>query len=445
MAYMYFNNLQINKAKRILLATINQFDKEGIIEDIKVLIGECYIILTYITFYENTLGGLEYIKKAVAYLPQSSMFLKKELRALSQNELFYLPQDKDITIEEMTEYFYSIGPYYERISAGTGYGLGLLFEAEAAYYQAADFFKVQNKAFQAIYKAKSMHQHDIVASAHYLLGKTAVFLGDYESFTAHLKEVTEYLKENKQSDLIQLNEMIEIYLSIRTGVISKEQFTIKKYKENIYLERPMWAGRNLLISAVYWLTSDEYVETLRILSELDYVLKQRKLWSVNIISHVLKSIAYFNLNKKKEAMDNLHIAYELSYSHNINVPFIEFGRMILPVIKYIQRNKVNQFSKEWVEEIIQGATKFNENVQKLVNVYKIENKKTFINDKHLSPREKTVLYYLVQGYTRDDIGREMNISINGVKKHLTNIYNKLGAKNRAEAIYFATKDGIIEN
>lgn len=38
----------------------------------------------------------------------------------------------------------------------------------------------------------------------------------------------------------------------------------------------------------------------------------------------------------------------------------------------------------------------------------------------------------------------MGISLHGVKKHITNIYNKLGAVNRVDALHIAHASGILE-
>jgi LuxR family maltose regulon positive regulatory protein len=61
----------------------------------------------------------------------------------------------------------------------------------------------------------------------------------------------------------------------------------------------------------------------------------------------------------------------------------------------------------------------------------------------LSARQKTVLEYLVQGFTQAQIAEVLDISVNSVKKHIISIYNKLGALNRAEAVYIATTRKLV--
>jgi ATP/maltotriose-dependent transcriptional regulator MalT len=52
----------------------------------------------------------------------------------------------------------------------------------------------------------------------------------------------------------------------------------------------------------------------------------------------------------------------------------------------------------------------------------------------LSERELEVLTLLASGRSNADIARELVISVGTVKTHTNNIYRKLGARNRAEAL-----------
>lgn len=54
----------------------------------------------------------------------------------------------------------------------------------------------------------------------------------------------------------------------------------------------------------------------------------------------------------------------------------------------------------------------------------------------LSPREKTLLEALSKGLTNRELARDLEISENTVKFHLSNLFEKLDVKNRAQAIAF---------
>lgn len=54
----------------------------------------------------------------------------------------------------------------------------------------------------------------------------------------------------------------------------------------------------------------------------------------------------------------------------------------------------------------------------------------------LSPRERTLLEALSKGLTNRELSKELGISANTVKFHLSNLFEKLNVKNRAQAIAF---------
>jgi len=62
----------------------------------------------------------------------------------------------------------------------------------------------------------------------------------------------------------------------------------------------------------------------------------------------------------------------------------------------------------------------------------------------LTPREKQVITLLLKGYTNKEIGMELGITANSVKKYLQIIYQKLGVRTRLEAALLILKEGLLE-
>jgi|SRR4051794_9353583 DNA-binding NarL/FixJ family response regulator len=63
----------------------------------------------------------------------------------------------------------------------------------------------------------------------------------------------------------------------------------------------------------------------------------------------------------------------------------------------------------------------------------------------LTPREIGIIQALARGLSNQAIGKELFVAEQTVKFHLTNIYRKLDAANRTEAVRLAYQRGIIEN
>lgn len=62
----------------------------------------------------------------------------------------------------------------------------------------------------------------------------------------------------------------------------------------------------------------------------------------------------------------------------------------------------------------------------------------------LSPREQEVLRLMSQGLSNREIAASIPLSEDTVKYHLKNLYGKLGASRRTEAVLAATLAGLIE-
>ena len=65
-------------------------------------------------------------------------------------------------------------------------------------------------------------------------------------------------------------------------------------------------------------------------------------------------------------------------------------------------------------------------------------------DEFLSDRETSILRLVAAGKANKQIARQLSISEETVKAHLKNIFGKLGATDRTEAVITAAKRGIIE-
>jgi len=61
----------------------------------------------------------------------------------------------------------------------------------------------------------------------------------------------------------------------------------------------------------------------------------------------------------------------------------------------------------------------------------------------LSARERSVLELLVDGRRNSQISEDLSISVSTVKRHVTNVFAKLGVQNRTQAAVVATRRGLL--
>lgn len=64
-------------------------------------------------------------------------------------------------------------------------------------------------------------------------------------------------------------------------------------------------------------------------------------------------------------------------------------------------------------------------------------------DNHLTDREIKILEMVRDGVTTQAIANKMEISVQTIKNHISNIFPKLGAVDRTTAVVIAIRRGII--
>lgn len=62
---------------------------------------------------------------------------------------------------------------------------------------------------------------------------------------------------------------------------------------------------------------------------------------------------------------------------------------------------------------------------------------------HLTPREMDILWGVAKGFTYAELAQRLEMSRQTVPVHIRNIYRKLQASNRSEAVFEATRLGLI--
>ena len=61
----------------------------------------------------------------------------------------------------------------------------------------------------------------------------------------------------------------------------------------------------------------------------------------------------------------------------------------------------------------------------------------------LTPREREVLQALATGMNNDEIGEQLHIGVETVRRHLANVFSKLDVDSRLQALAFAVRFGLV--
>lgn len=168
---------------------------------------------------------------------------------------------------------------------------------------------------------------------------------------------------------------------------------------------------------------------------LDYVQKKgNKRRLIELI--VLKSIAQNQQKKHMPALKTLEVAFSFAEPEGYQRVFIDEGKEISSLLNLAINHQINpDFSKKLLSIITKEQTSSKPSSDQS-SVHLID---------PLSEREIEVLSLMAQGLTNSEIAHCLFITVSTVKGHTTNIFGKLGVKNRTQAISIGRSIGIVSD
>lgn len=94
-----------------------------------------------------------------------------------------------------------------------------------------------------------------------------------------------------------------------------------------------------------------------------------------------------------------------------------------------------------IRTVANGELAFSDDLaQQVLTTMSAESKSSAHALSRLSERERQIAYYVSRGLKNKDIGQELSISENTVKRHLQSIFTKTGARDRLELAVLALSD-----
>ena len=100
---------------------------------------------------------------------------------------------------------------------------------------------------------------------------------------------------------------------------------------------------------------------------------------------------------------------------------------------YLLKNSSPTKIIESLRELYLGGSPMNAEIAKKL-VLRFQKTGNAVNEYHLTPKEQQVLELMAKGYLYKEIADELNNTVNTIKQHIRNIYEKLHVQNKAEAI-----------
>jgi LuxR family maltose regulon positive regulatory protein len=210
----------------------------------------------------------------------------------------------------------------------------------------------------------------------------------------------------------------------------------------------MFHGFEILVKAKCSFAEKRYPAVLKTLSSpqgRSYGLGKFLLGRLEMTA--LKAVTLHALGETGKALDALTDAWALSAPNRLDMPFIELGgdmHALAGEALAAGRSSplMEGVPRLWLESIRSKALIYAKKLSVAAEQLRAGQVSPVLGV--LSLREIEVLNGLSQGLTREEIAGDNGLSLGTVKKLITDIYAKLGAQNRADAIRIAGAAGLIQ-
>ncbi|MBR1444710.1 MAG: hypothetical protein IJ583_14395, partial [Firmicutes bacterium] len=157
------------------------------------------------------------------------------------------------------------------------------------------------------------------------------------------------------------------------------------------------------------------------------------LWLEN---EILKSVIFYRMNVEQYKTHMKNAIKKAEEYHFVRLISLE-GNAVLQILREMKKDgSFDDISPNYVDMVLSETSKVAYTYPDYLKYYPQK-------EINLTKREKEIISMLCSGMSMNEICENCGISMNGLKKHNSNIYRKLGASNRAEAERNARAYGII--
>ena len=435
---LLFFMAETKNINNMLHSLINQLKKNKN-PDIEAL-GEAYYLLAQMARMTGDERFLEYTRLASLYLPNGSRYWGDYLGVLLKATWTRFPYYKEELanpMEHARKIFDTLNPYMTIILKGKNIQVDKFCAMEIDYYT-YNLKGARMHLLEFLHTAEREQMDESILLAHHFMMRIELLEGHLGKAEKQIEEVKRIIQERK---LYQLNGVYSRMKSMLALYLHKPEDVSIRITKNSFEKGAKWELiRNGFVQARYLIEINKCTEALALLNYLDKVYGMYKgLWVNTTNVKIFRAITYLKIGERERAINDLKAAYDLTYGNGIITQFIDFEQSMRHMIQVVREDAPEKFDEKWCDLIYTKSNSLAKRVLRLRKQVDANEKKII-----LTPRRLEVLTDLAIGLTAEEIARHRHISVNTVKTHVKNIYNDLGATNRADAIRIAMENGIVK-
>jgi ATP-dependent transcriptional regulator len=316
------------------------------------------------------------------------------------------------------------------------------------YYEQNNIKELNTMLIGSMGIITEMKNPGILVPGFITMAKGRMAMGDISGAFQTLEEAKKLL-DGKSKEIWNYHlDIIEAKLFLLIGDSSSATKLYHAEKINIYDNLSCIREMEYIVYARYLMLTNHLEDAQILLNRLmNYAQKENRLGSqIEILA--LTAICQSRTGNLTSALSTLEQAFILGETENYIRSFVdELEPMAVLLERYIsvRRNSNKDKHLTYARRLFRDT---NEYIRIIRSTGKIAisfgQSKTDFSRSFLSRREVEILKLLVKKCSNEEIAQELFVSISAIKQHNSRIFDKLGVRNRHEAIARAREIGIIE-
>jgi LuxR family maltose regulon positive regulatory protein len=342
----------------------------------------------------------------------------------------------------------SLEPYAVKVLGGFLGGTSSLAWSEFSYFK-GDVDAAEKYARQAVFLARKNRQYETETRALFFLLRISIHTRDQGEIETLFHQLEKQLSQKGYFSRFILYDIVFGWFHAQIGNTGRIAPWLKNSFEKSELS-DMFRPFEILVKIKCSFSQKHYNAALQILENKNKLGGIESYYMGKLEITLLRSAVRYYAGKTHAALVDLEEAYRIAAPQSFDMPFIELGEKMYLLAGVVLSSDKNSIPSEWLEKIRSRASVYGKKLNALAESFRQPGREVSeqaLPDNPPAPvlrrLEAMILWALAQGFTREEIAQSEGISLNAVKENIKNLYEKLGALNRADAIRIANSMGLL--
>jgi DNA-binding CsgD family transcriptional regulator len=348
-------------------------------------------------------------------------------------------------------------------------GTDSLARSELAYFQ-GDLNRAEQFARRAVYQGRDQKQYEVETCGLFYLMRLNIPKGDIAGIREAERQLKTRMEKDEYITRYNIHDILMGRFYIRLGLIEKIAPWLRLEGEEGELD-VLSRGFDTLAKVRCLIIEKNCPAALQILEEEQAGGDLGSFLFGFLEMTVLEAVTRHQLGDREGALGALKKAYDAGLPHGLVMPFIELGEYMHDLAGAVLKDhpdnpgnaanaavnatandtanaaanatafaEISGIPRKWLQTIRRDASAYAK--KRVLVAAQYENRETSVSA-DLSQYELSILNCLSQGRTSEEIAAVMHTPVKMVKSAIRQLYIKLGAANRADAVRNATGMGLL--